>query len=114
MDINPASSLLCKSLPVGVDADIKFAEPWEARVFAIIVALAQDDHFTWSEWVERFSKEVAAQTAIEASGGTPLTYYEQWLRAAEKLLVTKGVTTQEQLIAKRFAAGAVSSNHVIR
>jgi len=108
------SPLLCKSLPVGVDADMRFAEPWEAKVFALIVGLAQDGHFTWSEWVDCFSKEVAAQTAIEAGGGTPIPYYEQWLNAAETLLIAKGVTTKEQLLARRFAAGAAGTMHVIK
>jgi len=87
-----SSSLLCKSLLVGVDTDVKFAEPWEAKVFAIIVGLAQEGHFTWSEWVECFSKEVAA----------------------EKLFISKGVTTREQLLARRFAVASVGSTHMMK
>ena len=109
-----SSALLCKSLPVGADTDVKFAEPWEAKVFAIIVGLAQEGHFTWSEWVECFSREVAAATAIEAAGGQPKTYYEQWLNAAETLLIDKGVTSREQLIARRFAIGSVGTTHVLK
>ena len=90
-----------------------FAEPWEAKAFAIIVKLAQAGHFSWAEWVECFSKEVAAASAIEAAGGNPKTYYEQWLDAAETLLVDKGVTSRQQLLAKRFAIGAVGTTHVL-
>jgi nitrile hydratase accessory protein len=113
MDRQPASPLLARALPVAVDADVTFAEPWEAKAFAIIVKLAQAGHFTWSEWVECFSKEVAAATAVEAAGGTPRTYYEQWLNAAETLLVDKGVTSREQLLARRIAIGAVGTMHVM-
>jgi len=114
MSDKPTAPLLAKALPVCVDADLKFAEPWEAKAFAIIVKLAQAGHFSWSEWVECFSKEVAAATAVEAAGGTPRTYYEQWLNAAETLLVDKGMTSREQLLAKRFAIGSVGSTHVMK
>jgi nitrile hydratase accessory protein len=109
-----ASPLLAKALTVCVDGDMNFAEPWEAKAFAIIVKLTQSGHFSWPEWVERFSKEVAAATAIEATGGSPPTYYEQWLNAAEMLLVDKQITTAEQLLARRFAIGSVGSAHVMK
>ena len=108
------SPLLAKALPVCVDGDMKFNEPWEAKAFAIIVKLAQTGHFGWSEWVDCFSKEVAAATAVEATGGEPKTYYEQWLDAAEQIMIAKGITSKEQLIAKRFAIGSVGPMHVLR
>jgi nitrile hydratase accessory protein len=97
-----ASSLLCKALPIDVD-NVKFAEPWEARAFALIVKLADNGYFTWGEWVECFSKEVAAATAAEAAGAPAKTYYEQWLNAAENLMVAKGAASREQLAAQKSA-----------
>ncbi len=88
-----------------------FKEPWEAKAFAIVVTLSQTGHFTWSEWVDCFAEHVAAATKIEAAGGTPKTYYEQWVDAAEELLVAKGLTSQEQLFAKRLSANAPSIGH---
>jgi nitrile hydratase accessory protein len=108
-----ASPLLSRALPNFDDADLIFAEPWEARAFAIIVRLAQAGHFAWGEWVDCFSQEVARATAAEASGAPAKTYYEQWLDAAETLLVAKGVTSRPQLLARRFAIGAVGPAHVI-
>ena len=110
----PISPLRGKALPLGVDGDTSFAEPWEAKAFAIIVSLAQAGHFAWSEWVECLSREVAAAAALEAAGVVPKSYYEQWLDAAERLLVDKGVTSQEQLLARRFAIGTVGSTHVLK
>ena len=109
-----ASPLLAKSLPIGVDAARKFAAPWEAKAFAIIVEMAQAGHFTWSDWVDCFSKEVAAATAIEAAGGMAPSYYEQWLNAAETLLIDKGITSKAQLAAKRFAIGSVGTTHAMK
>jgi nitrile hydratase accessory protein len=109
-----ASPLLERAWPAEADGARVFAQPWEAKAFAMIVTLAQAGHFSWAEWVECFSKEVVAAAAVEASGGTPKTYYVQWLDAAEKLLVGKGLTSATQLAAKRFAVGAVGSMHVSR
>lgn len=110
----PASALVAKSLPIAGDADVKFAEPWEAKAFAIIVELSRAGHFSWSDWVDCFSKEVAAADALEAAGLVSKTYYEQWLNAAETLLIEKGVTSRAQLQAKRFAIGAVGSTHAMK
>ena len=109
-----ASPLLARSLPIGVDAARKFAAPWEAKAFAIIVEMAQAGHFTWSDWVDCFSKEVAAATAIETAGGSAPGYYEQWLNAAETLLIDKGITSKAQLAAKRFAIGSVGTTHAMK
>jgi nitrile hydratase accessory protein len=60
----------------GSDNEVKFAEPWEAKAFAIVVSLNQAGHFTWSEWVECFSREVALDAGIEALNGNTRSYYE--------------------------------------
>lgn len=111
-----AGSPLSKAcLPLGEDDDsIRFAEPWEAKAFAIVVQLSGAGHFTWAEWVECFSREVEAATAAEAAGKAAPGYYEQWLAAAEKLLVAKGMTSPEQLRAKRFGIGAAGAMHVLK
>ena len=109
-----SSSLLDKTLP-GRDGSVPvFAEPWEAKAFAMIVSLADAGYFEWSDWVDCFSKQVAAATAVEVAGGKPKTYYEQWLDAAEVLLCDKGVTSREQLMAKRFAVGSVGPSHLLK
>ncbi len=108
------SPLICKSLPLSADDDVKFNEPWEARAFAIVVRLTNAGHFTWAEWVECFSKEVAEATAVEAAGDTPKTYYQQWLTAAEKMLVAKGVTSFDQLSARKFSMSIAGSAHQLR
>ncbi len=114
MDAATASPLLAPELPAGAEADRHFSAPWEARAFAIVVELAQAGQFTWAEWVECFSKEVAAASAVEAAGGRAPSYYEQWLNAAETMLVGKGLTSPAQLKARRFAIGAVGPAHVLK
>lgn len=103
--------LRSRTIPVCADGDMVFNEPWEAKAFAIIVTLSQAGYFTWGEWVDCFSEQVTAATQVEAEGGTPKTYYEQWVDAAEALLVSKGMTSSEQLIAKRLGAFVPAMKH---
>lgn len=72
----------------GVDEPV-FAEPWQAQAFALAVALADRSVFSWSEWAETLSGEVHRQDA--AIDGHD--YYQHWMRALERLLVAKGVTS---------------------
>lgn len=107
------SPLMAKALPVCADGDMAFSQPWEAKAFVIVVNLSESGHFTWKEWVDCFSQEVKKADAIEAAGGTPKTYYEQWLDAMETIMIDKGVTSKTQLAARRFAIGSVGSAHVL-
>ena len=67
-----------------------FREPWEAQVFAMTVHLHAADYFTWPEWTEALSTEIAnAKDRCEADLGD--NYYHHWLRALEALLVGKGL-----------------------
>ena len=106
--------MLDRTLPGRDGSGPVFAEPWEAKAFAMIVSLADAGYFTWSDWGDCFSTQVAAATAAEETGAKAKTYYEQWLDAAETLLVEKGVTSRAQLMAKRFAIGSVGPSHLLK
>lgn len=74
------------AIPLDEDGAV-FNSPWEAKVFALIVALHQQGHFEWTEWVTTISGEIAQDK--DSDPETP--YYELWLRAAERLLDAKGL-----------------------
>jgi nitrile hydratase accessory protein len=73
--------------PVAID-DPVFREPWEAQAFAMTVLLHQRGLFTWVEWAEALSAQIAG-------GEGP--YYQQWLSALETLVASKGLSTPEEL-----------------
>ncbi len=61
-----------------------FEEPWQAAAFAMAVRLSQEGRFTWAEWAETLSLEIAAsQQAGDPDLGN--TYYLHWTRALERL-----------------------------
>ena len=63
-----------------------FREPWEARAFAMAVALEERRVFTWTEWAQALGAEI---TAAGPRDETP--YYQHWLAALEKLVAGKGI-----------------------
>ena len=86
---------------------VVFAAPWEAKAFALVVHLYQQGRFTWQEWVDVFSGEIAADR--ERSPATP--YYELWLAAAEKLVANKELVTASSMSVAREALRHAQSAH---
>lgn len=65
-----------------------FAAPWHAEVFALTVAMNEAGHFSWGEWVSVFSSQLKSDGLVaELDGGED--YFAAWLKALEKILVTK-------------------------
>jgi nitrile hydratase accessory protein len=73
-----------------------FREPWEAHAFALVVRLAEAGYFSWQEWTVALCQEIhAAQERGDPDTGQ--TYYQHWLRAAERLCLEKGLVEPEAL-----------------
>ncbi|MFM7571266.1 MAG: nitrile hydratase accessory protein [Betaproteobacteria bacterium] len=108
VDHNPGLRQQAEAAPTG------FQHPWEARAFAIVVKLAEAGCFTWAEWVSCLSEHIRASEQAANEGARLRGYPEQWVDAAEALLVRKGVTSAEQLRARRLAAWPVINQHPAR
>jgi nitrile hydratase accessory protein len=72
-----------------------FGEPWEAQAFALTVALHERGLFSWPEWSAALAEEIAR--ADEAD------YYQQWLRALERLVAERGLSDPTTLERYRLA-----------
>lgn len=83
------------ALPVDDEGPV-FSEPWQAQAFAMTLELFEAGHFTWSEWAEHLSAEIAA---ARDRGDPDLgdTYYHHWLAALEKLVAEKGIASAVEL-----------------
>jgi nitrile hydratase accessory protein len=62
-----------------------FTEPWHAQAFGAVVTLNRAGCFTWAEWVEIFSAEIAREPQRDGEE-SEAAYYRQWLAAFERLL----------------------------
>lgn len=93
--------------PPGED-DVVFDAPWQARAFALTVALRREDDFPWAAFQERLVAELEADRDVEAAtgpGGVETSYYRAWLSAFERLLLEEDVLDGDEL-AERVAAFA--------
>lgn len=67
-----------------------FRAPWEARAFAIAVALVEAGFCSWEEFRQRLIMAINREGASE-------DYYRNWLRALQSLLHDKGTVTTEEI-----------------
>lgn len=70
-----------------------FQEPWQAQAFALTVTMNQQGLFSWSEWAEFLSQELHGTGAKEDGSD----YYDHWLCALEKIVISKGITDMPQI-----------------
>ena len=101
-----------------------FAEPWQARAFALTVVLYDEgDGFDWTAFQRRLIDAVD-DTAPEAyapgdgdstDAEAERIYYEQWCEALERLLVEEAVITPDELDARagEFAAGVRTAEEFV-
>lgn len=89
-----------------------FAEPWQAQVFAMTLALHQGGLFSWPEWAEHLGAAIArAQAAGDPDLGD--SYYQHWLAALEALIQEKGVASEQQLeqLQRAWERAALATPH---
>ncbi len=77
-----------------------FAEPWQAQAFALAVRLSAQGYFTWKEWAATLAEELkAAADRGEPDDGS--RYYEHWLAALERLVSSKRLTDDTELLTRK-------------
>ena len=99
MNLTPQQAMRAAVAVPGVPRDEDgpvFREPWEARAFAMALALHEAGLFTWKEWAETLGAQIKrAQAAGDPDTGE--TYYQHWLATLETLVAAKGVATADIL-----------------
>ncbi|WP_239520603.1 nitrile hydratase accessory protein [Pseudooceanicola aestuarii] len=80
-------------LPRDAGGEPVFFEPWQARAFAVTVALHQAGTFSWTDWAATLSAQLSRHPA---KGACPedhaRAYFHAWLAATEELLTARAVT----------------------
>ena len=80
------------------EAPAVFAEPWQAQAFAMTLKLHEAGAFTWSEWAEALSAELAGDPDDDGS-----RYYDHWVAALERLAVARRLAGAEELRERKEA-----------
>lgn len=84
-----------------------FTEPWQARVFALTVAMNEAGHFAWVQWADVFGRHL--QGTRDGAGG----YWRAWAAALEEMLARQGVAGEGDVaaLAERWQAAAHATPH---
>lgn len=78
-----------------------FAEPWQARAFAIAILASKQGCFTWSEWTHALGRELRSVPQLDSQ---PVPgYFDCWLSALQSLLASKGAVGQGELRERKQA-----------
>ncbi|MGC6392084.1 MAG: nitrile hydratase accessory protein [Alphaproteobacteria bacterium] len=72
-----------------------FAEPWQAQIFAVTVALNEAGFFSWQEWADVFSTQLADSKQKLARGldGSD-DYFACWENALKLLIKSKDIVAE--------------------
>lgn len=84
-------------LPVDAEGPV-FAEPWQAQAFALTLKLHEGGAFTWVEWAQALSEELARDPTDDGA-----RYYEHWVAALEGLTTGRNLATKDELDARKDA-----------
>jgi nitrile hydratase accessory protein len=79
-----------------------FAAPWQAQAFAMTLALHERGLFTWPEWAEALAQTIRTAPA-QAGEDAGDAYYRQWLQTLERMVATKGASSEGELERYRAA-----------
>ena len=82
-----------------------FSEPWEARAFAVAVALCEAGQFRWPEFQQSLIEEIGAAEKTGAATAGGADYYRHWLNALVRLLDARGVVGAAELKARIAEVG---------
>jgi len=101
--ISPESNDKSASLFLHSEDDTPvFREPWEAQAFALALRLHEQGHFSWKEWADALSTEIAEATN-RGEDNSGENYYRHWLRALESLVTQSGLASKADLDARQQA-----------
>ena len=78
------------------NGELTFEALWEGRVFGMAAALNDQGTYPWRDFRDQLVEEIAAADA----SGSPSSYYERFLNAFEKLVLSRGLVSQQELDAR--------------
>ena len=77
-----------------------FREPWQAKVFAMVVLLHRQGRFEWDEWVQVLGAEIAA--CPQQPGEDPdAAYHRQFLAALERIVAALGIANPDDQLRRK-------------
>ena len=83
-----------------------FDAPWQARAFAMAVALCESGAYEWPDFQGRLVEHIEAADPAEMQADVEGVYYRAWMAALEDLLRDTDVLTDAELDERQAEFGA--------
>ena len=80
-------------IPLAKDGEPVFAEPWEAKAFAIVVSAHRQGQFDWRDFQQFLVDEIGSSERA----GHPRSYYVNWAIATERLFESLGKVSRQMI-----------------
>jgi nitrile hydratase accessory protein len=95
------------------DSGSVFSQPWHAQAVAIVYQLHKDAYFTWKEWTECLSVQIAKSANERLPAVPEQDFYLEWLDALERIACEKGLTDRNSVTRMNdaWAAAAARTPH---
>lgn len=81
------------SIPIDSEGDPVFSEPWEARIFAMVMHAHRRNLFEWKEFQVLLIDEIN----LSESNQLARPYYLNWAMAAERLFESLGNINRREI-----------------
>lgn len=76
---------------------LTFDEPWQSRAFGMVLALSEEKTFEYEEFRQSLIATIGDWEKQHEIADKSWEYYEQWLKAFERLAVSRGFVTSEEV-----------------
>lgn len=79
------------------ESELSFGAPWELRALGVAVGLHRAGAFPWSDFQQSLIAAIREWEDTPVAERGDWSYYHHWLRALERLLVDRGLTSPDEI-----------------
>lgn len=77
--------------PPRKDGHLQFDREWEKMAFGLAIALSKEGYYEWEDFRQTLIATISEWEATHAVDDPEWDYYQCWLAALEKMVVSSGV-----------------------
>ena len=92
-----ASLMGTRASPPRRNGSLEFREPWQARAFAIAIALSKQGRYEWEEFRRELIAAIAEWEAVHARDDPGWDYYRCWLKALESVASHANILGEDEI-----------------
>lgn len=94
-----------------INGELTFAAPWESQAFALCLSLVERGLLGFEVFRRSLIRAIGEWEAEEGADRGAWSYYERWLTALERVLVSQGVVSEQELLGHRLRLASIDHHH---